>query len=196
MSEIVFEVSGFEELRQALRTMPEKSAPILLEAVTKSCEAVKGVLVEYPPATEANKPGRINRKGKPMGYYERGRGWWYPVRQRSTMESTIGASGQPIKAKGGIKAPRSLGLAGYKLRATSEMLNRRWATEAKMVQNGAEGTIGTPVSYARWVHIDQPAIFRARGWKSMTEALEAASDDIQAAFAEAIDKVVKLLGGR
>ena len=39
----------------------------------------------YPPADEANAPGRVDKDGEPMGYYERGRGWWYPVKNPATL---------------------------------------------------------------------------------------------------------------
>jgi hypothetical protein len=55
----------------------------LADAMQDALFTIQGEIgyASYPPATEANRPGRVDQDGNPMGYYERGRGWWYPVKR-------------------------------------------------------------------------------------------------------------------
>lgn len=94
----VLEIKGFDELLKALKESPKKVMPYLKKAMTLSVRLVQERVAEYPPATEANQPRRISMQThKPMGYYERGRGWWYPL----VTERTLG--GKMEKAQGQIQ---------------------------------------------------------------------------------------------
>ena len=75
------------ELLEALKKAPEKVMRHLTDAMSDGLFMVQGEIgyASYPPATEANAPGRFDAEGRPMGYYERGRGWWYPVLQDKTL---------------------------------------------------------------------------------------------------------------
>lgn len=200
------EIDGFDQLRAALIVMPEKARPILEKAVTLACDAVIGQLKEYPPATDANRPGRKDKRGKPKGYYERGRGWWRPVMRRATIQTAGRIAGmgrgyaQYGKGVGVIKA-RGSDVAGYKLASRSQLLGRHWARKFHPVSvsstnDGVEGVIGTTVTYAKYVHLYQSPLFAMRGWKSINQAFALAQDDIRAAFEDAANDVIKLLDGR
>jgi hypothetical protein len=192
------EIDGFDQLRAALIVIPDTARPIIEKAVSKACYAVVGQLKEYPPATEANRPGRKTKRGRPMGYYERGRGSWYPVMRRETiLASGVNVNGKMRygKTRGVIKARSGSDVAGYKLSrgGRSQQLGKHWAVHVSTTQAGIEGIIGTTVSYAKPVHVNQPPIFAIRGWKTVKQAFALAHDDIVAAFEDAADEIARLL---
>lgn len=76
------------ELLEAMKVEPEKVLPFLHDAmvdITYLLQSHLGYALGYPPASEANQPGRVNAEGEPLGYYERNRGWWYPVKRPETL---------------------------------------------------------------------------------------------------------------
>jgi hypothetical protein len=142
---------------------------------------VMGVLAEYAPSSEANRPGRktiVRRNGTPrevpQGYYERGAGWWYPVKLGRTFgEKHLKSEGVQLpKGKAQRQSFASLGIAGYKLRRTSETLGRRWTTRA--TDEGLTVVIGNNASYARYVHDArfQWRLHGLRGWRTAQRVLE------------------------
>lgn len=196
------EIDGLEELKKALRDAPEIAIPIAKEAMFKSIAAIEGRVKPYPPSTDANQPGRVDAHGKPMGYYERGRGWWYPIIQRATMEAAAYRDDEGKlhygKSRGAIKAKRkqqqALGIAGYKLRATSEDLKGKWAKKVRQVGKGVEGIIGNSASYVDYVvGMSQARIHAERNWPRIDTALEDSIPDIEAAWTEALDELAKEL---
>lgn len=146
-------------------------------------------LAEYPPATEANQPGRYSlRTRRPMGYYERGRGYWYPVMRKQTLGNRAG------KRLGVIPLPSHLkgitAVAGYKLRRTSERLGARWTTQVVVTAEAIQGEIGTTVSYADYVQGQNQAGFHgAHGWETAAEALQDAAGEIRGYFEEASQNI-------
>lgn len=64
---------------------------------------------------------------------------------------------------------RDGGMTGRK---TSQMLNRSWTTQNVFTENSAQVTIGTRVSYARYVHWGpkQARFHKARGWRTVQDA--------------------------
>ena len=64
---------------------PEKFPQYVEPAMSNIMGEFKTEMEVYAPESEANAPGRTDRNGEPMGYYERGRGWWYPVKGRDTI---------------------------------------------------------------------------------------------------------------
>ena len=146
MAEIVVELKGFDEAIAWLERAPETANSLFAEAVERGLQAIAGRVKAYPPATEANRPGRVTRDGRPMGYYERGQGWWYPVKQAKTL------GGVRLKSAGvrplGRKAAKQMGAVGYKLIRSSERLREHWTTRIEKQPDGVEGVIGTGVSYA------------------------------------------------
>lgn len=196
------EIDGLDELKKALQDAPEIAIPIAKEAMLKSIAAIEGRLKPYPPATDANRPGRVDKHGKPMGYYERGRGWWYPIMQASTLIAAASPDGESEirfgKARGVLKAKRkqqkAYGIAGYKLRATSEDLKGKWAKKVRRAGNGVEGIIGNSASYFDYVEgMHQAQIHAMRRWPRLDTALEDSIDDIEAAWGEALDQLAEEL---
>jgi hypothetical protein len=191
------EIRGFDELLQALRDAPEQARPLVEAALQDSLALLHERLASYPPASAANRPGRtriVKRSGQvrevPQGYYERGRGWWYPVMRARTLGERLGVRHGALsanQARRRYQGGKPLGeVAGYKLRPGSERLGTKWTTRVSVTEFGAVGEIGTNVSYADYVQgRKQPTLFGMRGWQTLDQALEASRDEIEAAFAQA-----------
>lgn len=83
------------DLLQAVEKAPQDVKAFLFDAMTDVVFMIQGEVgyASYPPATEANQPGRVDANGEPMGYYERGRGWWYPVKNAATLGGVNSVSG-------------------------------------------------------------------------------------------------------
>jgi hypothetical protein len=187
------EIHGLDELLKALEAMPERVLPLAEGAMSKSCAAIVGEVKPYPSATAANQPGRIDADGQPLGYYERGRGWWYPVKQVATMK------GLRLKSEGvkllGKRTSAGLGIVGYKLRAVSEQLGRKWAWVVARITGGVEGRVGNNASYAGTVQgystgePMQSQRMAAIGWTALDAAIDRAGPAIDAAWKEALDKL-------
>jgi hypothetical protein len=193
----VLEIEGFDELIKALETSPETVIPLLLDAMNKSVRAIQARVDEYPPSTEANQPGRISIKThKPMGYYERGRGWWYPLMRPWTAE------GQKFgKALGVLKAQavihKATQVQGYRLAGggTSEMLGKSWAVNVGADKTGVFGEVGNNASYTPWVQGDKQAGYHAaRGWITLDTAVQQSEKDIDGFFWDALDAWQKSAG--
>jgi hypothetical protein len=185
----VMDIRGLDELLKAIETMPDTAIPILTQAMEASTLLVAGVLRQYPPATESNQPGRIGRDGRPMGYYERGAGWWYPVVTERTM---TGRTGKRL----GKMRTKTAGVVGYKLIRSSQKLGKRWAVKVIAGEASVTGMIGTNVSYAEYVEGDkQAAIHAAHHWPTTTTALTETEPDIYALFDEALEKLKRAMLG-
>ncbi len=197
MTEKALVIEGFDELLKALKESPKKVMPYLKQAMTLSVRAVQERVSEYPPSSEANRPGRVDKNGRPMGYYERGRGWWYPVMARKTLGGNLGVSVGAQTAKQAarrFKAKSVPTVAGYKLAAggTSEMLGRSWDAQVIEQENTVLGIIGNNASYAEYVQGNQQAaVHAARGWKTVDKALEESLDDINEAFGRALQEYLE-----
>lgn|SRR5574340_331599 len=184
-------IQGFEELLKALETLPEKARPLAEDAMQKSLMLLQDQLAAYPPVTEANRPGRYSlATGKPMGYYERGRGWWYPIMRRRTLGTQLG------KRTGSILRPKSVigsnQVAGYKLRQTSERLGTKWARRVIVDSTGVIGELGTTVSYADYVQGSrQSAVHAGIGWETAADVLVDNTDEIIGFFEQAADQLIQ-----
>lgn len=203
-----YQVNSFADLAKAFEQSPEKAIRAAQDAMNKSLLLISGRLEVYPPSTAANRPGRWrqvkNKRSvslRPMGYYERRKGWWYPVMKKATLGKN------PKKSAGAMTARRARGqygmagtgaVAGYKLIRSSEDLGKHWATpDVKTIEvkdNALVGTIGNAVSYAPYVQGRKQTKQHARtGWATIDTALEQAIPDIEAAFREAVDGLIKEL---
>jgi hypothetical protein len=185
---VEIEIIGFEGLLEGIRKAPEIARPFLAHGLELSMDAIMGRLTPYPPATEANQPGRYSIKThRQMGYYDRGVGYWYPVKG--------GQEGKLLKTSGQI--------TGYKLsKKRSERLGLKWTSKVKQTENGAVGEIGNTASYKWYVqgphtkdgtHPAQAQIHRKHGWESVSDAVEDSREDIQEAMQQALDGFVKAL---
>lgn len=198
----VLDIEGFDELLKAIDAAPQTARPILRQAMQRALLLVKAIVADYPPATEANRPGRMTliNRGKrnvrmvPMGYYERGQGWWYPV----VNKATLGV--KPLKSAGGITRTRANKLygtqvsqvAGYKLRRVSEVLGKSWATAVTPDDDGVTGEIGNNASYAPEVQSAdrQWRVHAMRGWGTLEKALEDATPEIVEEFESAVEELL------
>jgi hypothetical protein len=193
MSSDTLDLKNFNQMVQHLEKAPEIAAPHLVDAMQKSVALVHDLLAEYPPSTEANQPGRYSlRTHRPMGYYERGRGYWYPIMRKETLGSRTG------KRQGAVPLPKHLrgmaAVAGYKLRRTSERLGSRWTTRVETNDNAIQGVIGTTVSYADYVQGQNQAAFQgAHGWQTAAEVLQDAAGEIKGYFEEAAKNIAEEL---
>lgn len=192
------EITGLERLRQALADLPDDARKELRAAMQQAAYLAQDQLAEYPPATAANRPGRTGPDGRPLGFYERGQGWWEPVMRRATLGE------KPLKSAGALKKSRAdklfggfdlghAGVAGYRLRRTSEALGRSWTTKVSAGDHSLVGEVGTDTAYAPWVVDDERQARRMAqiGWQTVGQSLSAVSDDIQAIFDAAVDEILK-----
>lgn len=186
------EIKGFDELQAALQALPEIAKPILKEAMTKSVSVLHDGLAEPAPSSEANRPGRTDRYGKPVGYYERGRGWWYPVKKIS---GPFGVRKGRLTGDSAFKRYKMKNVnkvVGYKLSQTSKNLEQSWKTQVTVFDNAVVGEVGTIVPYADYVQGTQQAqIHKQRGWQTVSDVLDAKESEIIAFFEDAADQVVE-----
>ena len=194
MADNQLEIKGYDQLLHWLQAAPEKVMPFILKAMRISVRAVEENISEYPPATAANQPGRVDDEGKPMGYYERGRGYWYPVMAAKTLGAKLGVAygaETALKASKRNKVKTVPTVAGYKLQkgGTSEMLGRSWTTNVIEGEGAVVGEIGNRASYAGVVQgakVDQAEYMHNIGWTNADEALAKSQEAIDDAFRTAL----------
>jgi hypothetical protein len=161
-------LSGLIEKLDTVEKMSDVSAAIRAAGLY-----LKGKISVYPSASPANQPGRWYRDpngyAHPMGYYERGRGWWYPI----MTPSAPGTKYRKAMGMTGAGAGRRSGVAYYKQdrHKRSETLGRRWTTAQP---NPFMAVVGNNASYIRFVQGDKQAHFHARrGWKKALDIAKA-----------------------
>lgn len=130
---------------------------------------LQGILQPYPNETDANRPGRFAKDGRPMGYYERNRGYWSP-----RVNIRRGSFGNYGKAQGRIKGSatqaKTKSVGGYVLTSHSDQLGKKWTVK----QNGNGATLTNSARYAKYVQSakDQAAWMARIGWKTDTTAIQ------------------------
>jgi len=202
------DVSQFEKVIAAMKKAPEKAIPIFKLAMTDALRILQGELKEYPPSSDANRPGRVHmitlhRKAgdvqaeRPQGYYEQGRGWWYPLTKQALKGPTGVNVGQQTEKQAfrrfKVKEPGML--SGYRLIASSEQLGRSWAVDVQQTETAITGEIGTNTSYADYVQGNKmPALFKKRGWRSVDTILKEQTPKIVGVFDNAADEIIKQIG--
>lgn len=196
----IINLKAMDIISDALKNAPEKILPILTRTMTLIARTVQANVAEYPPATDANRPGRTNADGEPLGYYERGRGWWYPVMRQETLGGNLGALFGAEKASGAGKRHKIKNIrtkaVGYKLAkgGTSEMLGRSWDSTVKTGDDYVLGIISNNASYVPYVQGDeQAAIHAKRGWQTIDTAIAASMPEIERLLDEAVDEYLKSL---
>lgn len=186
MSDIQIAIDYLQETRTKLAQGAD-NAP-LREAVGVVLNNIWRQVAQYPPATEANQPGRFSLvTHRPMGYYERGRGWWYPVMSKAALGE------KQTKARGALNAPRAVKFVskvmGYKLAGggKSEALGRHWAMSLAANPARIAGTLYNGASYAGYVQGDvQNRLHAARGWQTVDQVVQTQRGDITATIQQAI----------
>ena len=180
---ISLKVNGMENLLDRFEKMQiDKAASTA--AVAMAHDVVNRM--EYPPATAANRPGRFTPEGRPMGYYERNRGYWRPIVHKVNLR----AFGHYGKSKGVIlasKTQRQTGtVAGYKLNPSSEQFGKKW----KVTRTKSGAVITNSASYAQPLasYLKQARVMKQIGWKTDKQALQESweAGTFQAAFAQAL----------
>jgi len=205
------ELVNYDQWLNAYMMAPRTAIAPMKRAMQRSTLLVVGYLrvSGYPPEVPGNMPGRTkvvtHKDGtiseEPMGYYERGRGAWYPVKRQFTLMGEV--VGQKLgKTRGRVRASAALRKAGivygYKLAknkngqpGTSEKLGQSWTEDVLETDGGVEGVLGTDTSYADWVQGKNQALqHKESGWITVSGALELSRDGINAAFAEAAREVI------
>lgn len=192
MADQVIEIKN-PELLEAFKTAPKDFLPYLTDAMQDVLFIVQGTLgyAGYPASTAANMPGRVDQFGDPLGYYERGRGWWYPVKRHETLggKNSVSEGVQTLDAAGRrhkIKV-KHIAVVGYKLAknkngvpGTSEVLGKSWTTRVTTSQEEVQGEVGTPVTYANNVQgFDIPEYMQAIGWLDMDTRLAGVMPEIE-----------------
>jgi hypothetical protein len=80
-----FKVTGLDTLAKRLQV-----APGIKAGIQAAILYYKGKIAIYPPETSANKPGRVDAKGRPMGWYERGKGGYSASGVLTSYSETLG----------------------------------------------------------------------------------------------------------
>ena len=201
------DIPQFEKAIEAIKKAPEVAMPLFEKAMNDSLRLLQGELKEYPASTEANRPGRmgmvtVKRKSgdiqvqRPMGYYERGRGWWYPVKGALKGATGVNVKQQTEKQafkRFELKAPGQV--SGYRLSPSSEQLGRPWTIAIEAGEDALVGQVGTNASYVDYVRGDrQPALFRKRGWRTIDEILENKAPAIIGFFEDAATEAFGKIG--
>lgn len=154
---------------------PSKFLPIFMRAAETIVIEFVNLISAYPPTTEANEPGRVSvQTHKPMGYYERGRGWWYPVTgfiASRGVRTITPATGQPrTRSVEVLRAAGFSGVTGYKLKASSEQLGKSWDYEIQLGASGPLAIVSSSASYASLVVGDEQTMLNsAREWPNVEE---------------------------
>ena len=157
---------------------PEKFPQFVEPAMGNIMDEFKTEMEIYAPEDEANAPGRTDQNGEPMGYYERGRGWWYPVKGRLTILEAgrlVGAGkGLPRasfgKRVGVIKGGRKFGVAGYKLIPNSQQMGSRWVITVITNENDVTGNLFNGATYSDIVQgFGQSLLMAERQWNNVDE---------------------------
>ncbi len=198
-----------QKLLDALASAPKDVIPFLFEAMTDITFLIQGELGYaggYPPSSEANSPGRYDQNGRPMGYYERGRGWWYPVVNEETLAGVDSVAEGAITEERAFRRLKKIktkntAVVGYKLAknergepGTSEVLGKNWTTNVTREEAGVQGEVGTLVSYADFVQgYDVAAIHLSRGWEDMDTRVERLLPDIDLRLDQALGDYLESL---
>ena len=162
---------------------PEGFIPVLAESMATIMLKFRERAKKYAPQSEANQPGRYSLITRmPMGYYERGKGWWFPIVKRPPKQGSgvVKPSLSFPKTKK-VQLLRAKGIpdvVGYKLRPSSEQLGGRWTVDVQVQNNEVTGMLSNSASYAGYVQgLEQVQLHQALGWQDVLTTWE--SDDMQ-----------------
>jgi hypothetical protein len=156
---------------------PDGFLPVLEASMKNILDEYKQVAEVYAPESEANRPGRFDKHGKPMGYYERGRGWWYPLMTRSTLQSNLRTIGEGMLKTGKSKAVNAFliagGVAGYRLIPSSQQMDKRWTVEVERKANEVIGILANSATYSGYVQgMEQTVLHASRQWRTVMTSWE------------------------
>ena len=111
-----------------------------------------------------------------MGYYERGRGSWYPLVTKLTLNEDLPKVRPHLKAPSTLKTPALLAegfsnVVGYRLRPTSQQMHDRWLWE--VIQDPTEiiGNLSNTATYSGYVQgLRRTKLHESRGWIEVLES--------------------------
>ncbi len=176
------EIQGLRELKAKYN---RDLTPAIVTGLVAIGHEIVSFMQEYPPSQSV--PGRFRQvrfagkaratKGissykptapKPMGWYERGRGWWYPIMQRYSLQS-FGKFGKSCGVITG-KSIKVASVAGYKLRAVSERLREKWT----VMRQSNRVMVANSASYGPYVQkaTKQSKLMQQIGWRTDQQAAE------------------------
>lgn len=154
---------------------PQKFTPIFMKAAETIVIEFINLISVYPPTTEANEPGRVSLvTHRPMGYYERGRGWWYPVTgfiaSRGVRTIKPGLGTPKTRSVEVLRAAGFEGVSGYKLKASSEKMGKSWEYDIQMGSAGPLAIVSNTAGYSGLVvGQEQTALNAARDWPNVED---------------------------
>lgn len=186
-------------LSSVLSAIVEKAIPIASRAVAQCLEAIQRRTQVIPGATEANQAGRKDEKGRPIGWYERNKGYWYPVKKIKTLGDHPTRRGGAIKLS--KKQQAALSIAGYKNDFSSEQSRFKWRIKVTPSQSMVEGSLENEASYSGAVFgwkADEPrqaTLMASIGWRSIDDGISEANGAMQSALGTAADEIVKSIAG-
>lgn len=163
MSEINITVTGLDELRAAVAKAPGEVRKNLVAAHKEVSSEILNTtgLRNYPPVTAANAPGRVDKHGRRMGYYERGAGYWRP-------------------ARGG----------GYKLATKSQIYGRKWtskvAQDASAVTVGNSASYAQYLADDK----RQSRVMAGYGWRTLVDVAKSKLAKITAIYQAWVDRAI------
>lgn len=176
-------VTGLDELKRKYKFASKNADKYMSaagkEAVDRFVLPVEGIK-QYPPATEANLPGRFSlTTKKPMGYYQRGKGYWYPI--------TGTAQKGDRKTRAAYRKVSKV--IGYRLRPTSQRYGTKWFV--KRVPYGVR--VGNSASYAPYLTgaSMQSKLMAKYGWRKLVDVANQNMPKITAVFQAWIEKLHK-----
>ena len=176
---------------------PAGAFPALADAMTPIMSAYEDRASVYAPESEANQPGRFSLvTQKPMGYYERGRGWWYPLLTHRTIDLTKEVPLLRLNPKAphtaGMKTLMAAGIpqvAGYRLIENSEQMHDKWSFDVEVVADEIIGHMVNTASYSALVQgMEQTRLHQARDWQTFIDVWE--SDAMQEIVYQETDKAI------
>ncbi len=157
---------------------PENFIHYADNAMMHIMDEFKAEMEVYAPEDEANAPGRIGPDGEPLGWYERGRGWWYPIKRMNTLQlagRVAGAGAGLSRAKFGkrvgvVPGKRVSGVVGYKLIPSSEQMGDRWVVAVITEDDVVIGRLFNGASYSDYVQgLGQSALMAERQWNAVLD---------------------------
>ncbi len=154
---------------------PSGFFPILGDAMENILSVFEVVASEYAPESEANRPGRTDSEGHPIGYYERGRGWWYPLvtKQTINMKEELPTLRPHLLAPKTMEAKTLLAeripmVSGYRLVPNSEKMHDQWEQGVGITQREVTGYLRNTASYSSYVQgPDQIQLHKSRDWQTV-----------------------------
>ena len=164
---------------------PNGFLPFQVTAMENIMTAYQKVAEVYAAESEANRPGRRDSKGRPMGYYERGRGWWKPITThiRPALMSELPTLGLHPKAPHTMGADvlgavGIEGVTGYELMGGSEQMHDRWSWNISTAEGEVVGNLVNTASYSGSVQgLEQIPLHKERGWRTVMSSWDEA--DVQ-----------------